>query len=762
MNIRFGRVYAKNFLSFREAEFDFSAFGSRTMLISGVNRDIENADGQSNGSGKSTIFQTLLFAIYGDTLGNGKSAHVRNWNCGPRDQVVVTLEVETDGKKYVITRSLSGKKALSELRVAVRNDDGSEEDVTRSTIAETQKMIETDVVPCGKEGFLRCIVLTADQNYNFFKMNKAAKNEFFESLFDLASFTEAYGRLHRKTIDDGNSLVAESRTMDQLKDSIAKLERDREDAMKSKSGVAEAEKALEDAKRALSGFDASSDVEGSVMSAVAEADAIACEKSSERKAALAKYDADNGIVVYTDGSVGFSDAVERSVDECMAEFDKRHGISSVDDDGRILFDGDAEKARITMDGKSLSSRIENGESLVAKMEAEDGSFRKMHEDAESEIRSNEYAISDRKRRISSHSGITGILCEDCAAKYRKAVSIDALDEEIDGLAKKNAELRAKSDDFLAKSTKNSKSIVKYRAAIESMKARRDELRSELSSLVSRQRLLQKERDLKRSSLSSELDERKRKAVRGRDEMLKSYDAEISSIYDGAKRKAEKIRSEHDAERNRLSDCVKNAEYRLKVVSETSAKSFDAPISSLEEGLKASRERFLELDRTVAHEKALESVLKPESIRKSVVADMLRELNFRICGYLAKMGSNYSCRFDEDFEATFTSSKGVETEYGFFSAGERMRLSIACCFAFKDFMQVRLNIRPNILAIDEYIDSNLDANAVNGIMELIRYMVATEGMTAFIISHRSEIKNGMFDGEIVVTKKDDASTIEVAG
>ena len=62
---------------------------------------------------------------------------------------------------------------------------------------------------------------------------------------------------------------------------------------------------------------------------------------------------------------------------------------------------------------------------------------------------------------------------------------------------------------------------------------------------------------------------------------------------------------------------------------------------------------------------------------------------------------------KNFEASFASSTGKSAEYNNFSSGERMRLGIACCLAFKDFMQVRLNIHSNILAIDEYIDSNLD-------------------------------------------------------
>ena len=78
------------------------------------------------------------------------------------------------------------------------------------------------------------------------------------------------------------------------------------------------------------------------------------------------------------------------------------------------------------------------------------------------------------------------------------------------------------------------------------------------------------------------------------------------------------------------------------------------------------------------------------------------------------------------------------------------------------MQVRLNLHPNILAIDEYIDSNLDPMAVNGIMDMIHYMVGTEKIAAFIISHRSEVMQDMFDSEIMIHKKNNESKVLING
>ena len=212
----------------------------------------------------------------------------------------------------------------------------------------------------------------------------------------------------------------------------------------------------------------------------------------------------------------------------------------------------------------------------------------------------------------------------------------------------------------------------------------------------------------------------------------------------------------------LNKKVSDAEYKYKVLEDSVSKNFDAPIKTLKESLETAKSDFYAQTENLAHFKALEEILKPDNIRKSVVSDMLKELNFRICGYLSKMGSNYTCKFDEDFDATFVSSVNIETEYNNFSSGEKMRLGIACCLAFRDFMQVRLNLHPNILAIDEYIDSNLDPMAVNGIMDMIHYMVGTEKIAAFIISHRSEVMQDMFDSEIMIHKKNNESKVLING
>ena len=65
-----------------------------------------------NGSGKSTIFEAILFALYGELQNKGYKEIVRNANATTKDAVVVELDFEFDNTEYKIIREFRGK-ALS-------------------------------------------------------------------------------------------------------------------------------------------------------------------------------------------------------------------------------------------------------------------------------------------------------------------------------------------------------------------------------------------------------------------------------------------------------------------------------------------------------------------------------------------------------------------------------------------------------------------------------------------------------------------------
>lgn len=97
MNITFSNIIINNFLSIGHAEVDLSEQGF--ILVKGLN--LESGVEQSNGSGKSSIFDAIFYTINGDTL-RGTTEVVRE---GSKDGCSCELTLQVDDKTYKIIRS---------------------------------------------------------------------------------------------------------------------------------------------------------------------------------------------------------------------------------------------------------------------------------------------------------------------------------------------------------------------------------------------------------------------------------------------------------------------------------------------------------------------------------------------------------------------------------------------------------------------------------------------------------------------------------
>lgn len=114
----------------------------------------------------------------------------------------------------------------------------------------------------------------------------------------------------------------------------------------------------------------------------------------------------------------------------------------------------------------------------------------------------------------------------------------------------------------------------------------------------------------------------------------------------------------------------------------------------------------------------ESIVSQDTLRKFIISDLIGLLNNKIKTYLTKLGARYDVVFDSDMNYTFMTEGGT-CEYDNFSSGERARLMIAACFAFRDFMHIRNNFFSNILILDEFIDGAIDSAAIESILEILK-------------------------------------------
>lgn len=250
MRIAFKRIEIHNFMSFEDEVFDFSEHDGMT-LVQGINCDFP---GQTNGSGKSNGFLSLVYTLFGDMPKIKKNENIINRLANPQE-MRLALWLDVDGQSYKIARGIAKKS--SSLEVAKLADDGAEEDITKSSIAETQKMLEDDILHCDISIFLRTILLTADETYNFYLLRKADKKEFVEKLFDIGVFEEIWKLVHRDVLDLDKDIIAKqsyllglSKTADDCQEKVRKHESEHNDKLKLLSeSVNGAEKKLAEQRK---------------------------------------------------------------------------------------------------------------------------------------------------------------------------------------------------------------------------------------------------------------------------------------------------------------------------------------------------------------------------------------------------------------------------------------------------------------------------------------------------------------------------------
>ncbi len=111
----------KNFKRYKDAEFDF-ALGLTGLL-------------GKNGSGKSTIFEAIIFALYGESSTNREL--IKNAECEDKEAVEVNLYFNIQGREYLVKRELRGKSLTAKANLY----DGSGE-----LIATSVKEVNSQIV----------------------------------------------------------------------------------------------------------------------------------------------------------------------------------------------------------------------------------------------------------------------------------------------------------------------------------------------------------------------------------------------------------------------------------------------------------------------------------------------------------------------------------------------------------------------------------------------------------------------------------------
>ena len=144
MNIRFKSVEINNFRSIEKAKILLEQRG--IVIVKGINEYEDKAT--SNGSGKSSIFESILFALFEETSEGEKDVANRIINNG----YYICLNFQIDENEYKIIRENDGKRSSVQL---YKND----KEISARNKTDTNKLI-IQILGVNKNLFLDSIFLS--------------------------------------------------------------------------------------------------------------------------------------------------------------------------------------------------------------------------------------------------------------------------------------------------------------------------------------------------------------------------------------------------------------------------------------------------------------------------------------------------------------------------------------------------------------------------------------------------------------------------
>lgn len=146
MRINFKTLHIEGFMSIGEADINLTEGGF--ILVSGVNRCAQDL-AKSNGSGKSSVWESIIWCLTGDTLRGSKSVE----NINTQGGTLVSLDFSIDDISYKVTRTKNHEKYKTNLFFEVNGKDCS-----GKGIRDTEKILK-EYLPEIDSGLISSVII---------------------------------------------------------------------------------------------------------------------------------------------------------------------------------------------------------------------------------------------------------------------------------------------------------------------------------------------------------------------------------------------------------------------------------------------------------------------------------------------------------------------------------------------------------------------------------------------------------------------------
>ena len=161
------------------------------------------------GSGKSTLFDAITYALYNKTTGGKDISSLRTKTASDKDKTQVNFDFELSGKRYRIERTLAylktGNKNLTSGKVALMKYNDEELEVIATKEQEVKEKVE-ELIGLDDKQFCQIIILPQGKFKEFLLSKSSEKKETLRSLFNTYFYQKFVDQLQEqaKKLDSNN------------------------------------------------------------------------------------------------------------------------------------------------------------------------------------------------------------------------------------------------------------------------------------------------------------------------------------------------------------------------------------------------------------------------------------------------------------------------------------------------------------------------------------------------------------------------------
>tara|TARA_Y100001973_G_scaffold98941_1_gene157385 strand:+ start:132694 stop:134967 length:2274 start_codon:yes stop_codon:yes gene_type:complete len=745
-------VSVSNFKAFGQQPTTLNLDQKGTCLIIGNNLDVGSEGESRNGVSKTSILESVVFALYGKGLNKNRPDDMVNYY--NERNMVVELSLNVGGIDYVIRR---GRKP--NLLTLKSYRDGEEIDHTRDSLKNTDVAIQ-EVIGVSYDVYLSVFFMNPWRN-SFMSMSGVEQRSFMEQLLSLdtlAARAETLKKMKKDITVDlklaEKDLDHAKRTHDQTVERLEKAKRDSSDWGNANQA------ALEAVQEEISQYDG------------VDFDQILKDHEEVEKRISADRQDFNETIKSNQSRRSEIESLIRDIDHSIKSQTslKTQADSYMDTMNEKL---EAAKGRIP-EGVEIESIIEMEEILAeaketrSHLEQRKSGCERTVDSTTRSISRLERSMADVKDEISTlESGV----CPYCEQSHFDADKVASLREKLDVM--------------------EDQEMADLRSTLEGAEAELAECQGQLEELTA----IEAEIDI---PISSRELEKMLDAVERIEESMKTnpHLESLKAAVEDAGGDVAELTEARDETQNHLGAAIQEKEEAEAAHKETQAELEGlanealggfrsvANVHSAKAAHESAVRKKTDLDGAVnPYEKIIEDITVPDIAEEEKVLDDLRVKETHV-GYLIRLltdSKSFIRKNIVDQYMPFINKKiveytrfldlphvplinadmtveieymGKDVSYHSMSRGEQLRLDVATSMAFKELLGV-MGVSCNVLMLDEIFDSAVDQS---GIKKMFRF-VKDAADHVLLISHREEFQS-MVDSTLVVTKSNSFATLEL--